>query len=117
MKPVELAAQVYSREPCARSFVEDLELHFLHGYVFNTPDWFMMARPVWSRAPFELIIDPSFNEFAVLDTWHVYLFSGSNIYRAAFKAQQLAGRVMENVSFEKRNRLRMHRMADFMSRL
>jgi hypothetical protein len=117
MTPVERAAAVYEREPCARAFVADLELHLLHGYVFNTPEWFMMARPVWSCASHELIIDPSFNDFAVLDTWHVYLFSGTNIYRAAFKAQQLAARVMENVSFEKRNRLRMHRMADFMARL
>jgi len=117
MKPVEAAAAVYQREACARSFVEDLELHLLHGYVFNTPDWFMMARPVWSRAPHELIVDPSYNEFSLLDTWHVYLFSGSDIYRAAYKAQQLAGLVMENVSFEKRNRLKLYRMADLMRRL
>ena len=117
MTPVERAAEVYQREACARSFPHDLELHLLHGYVFNTPEWFMMARPVWSRAPHELIVDPSFNDFPALDTWHVYLFSGSNIYGAALKAQQLAGRVMENVSFERRNRLRFHRMADFMRKL
>ena len=117
MKPVERAAAVYQREECFRPFVVDLELHLLHGYVFNTPDWFMLARPVWSKAPSELIVDPAFNDFPVLDTWHIHLFSGSNIYRSALKAQQLAARVMENVSFQKRNRLKIYRMADLMCRL
>jgi hypothetical protein len=117
MTPVEQAAAVYQREPCARSFVEDVELHLMHGFVFNTPDWFMLARPVWHKAPQELIVDPNYNDFPILNCWHCYLFAGKDIYWAAYKAQQIAGPVMEWVSFERRNKLRIHRMIDLMARL
>lgn len=103
MTPVERAAAVYQREACARSFREDLEAHLLHGLVFSTPDSFVMARPVWAKAPKELIVDPWFNDFAVKDAWHLYLFSGP--LENAFKA---APYILPWVTFERNNILRRY---------
>ncbi len=59
MTPAEQAAAVYDREDCQRTFRQDVELHMLHGYIFSTPDVFVMGRPVNKDAPHSLIVDPS----------------------------------------------------------
>ncbi|SKA88865.1 hypothetical protein SAMN02745166_01498 [Prosthecobacter debontii] len=58
MTPVELAAQLYDD---VADFRRHLEAHLLHGYVHSTPAGFVMARPVCSTAPAEII-----------DPWHVF---------------------------------------------
>ena len=79
MLPVEQAAAVYEQEPCARSFREDLEAHFLNGYVISTPEYFVMGRAVrrdWPREdilnPFHISTDPR-----LPDCWMVWLAAGS----------------------------------------
>ena len=82
MSPFEQAAQVYQRERCARSFTEDVELHFLHGFVFSRPDFFIMGRPVIKAAPYALIVDPAhLFPSSECDCWMVYLMAG-NIARS-----------------------------------
>lgn len=44
MTPVEQAAAVYDREPCAGTFREDLEEYLLHGMVHSAATAFVMAR-------------------------------------------------------------------------
>jgi hypothetical protein len=56
----EIVAGLY--EGTIGTFREDLEAHLLHGYVFSTPGWFVMGRPVDSTASAEAINDP----------WHVF---------------------------------------------
>lgn len=75
--PVELAAEVYEREECARTFREDLEAHLLSGYVFSTPELFLMARGVRHDAPRGWIVNP-WHVFpdAEQDGWLVYLAAG-----------------------------------------
>jgi hypothetical protein len=75
--PAEQAAAVYDREPCARTFREDLEAHLLNGYVFSTPSAFAMGRPVRSSADPAQIVNPwhSFNR-EECDAWQVYLAAG-----------------------------------------
>jgi hypothetical protein len=75
MTPFEQAVAVYSREPCARTFDEDLRLHLRNGYVVSTPDFFVMARPV-RRIIIEGICNPAIR-FEKPDCWHVYLLAGS----------------------------------------
>lgn len=77
MTPVEQAAAVYQREFSPRTFYEDLEAHLIGGYVHSTPDAFVMARPVDSRADESEIIDPWFL-FPVerCDCWLIYLAAG-----------------------------------------
>ena len=53
MTPYEQAQAVYEREPCARTFHEDLWYHLQHGFVWASPACFAMIRPVcstWERA-------------------------------------------------------------------
>jgi hypothetical protein len=75
MTAVELAASVYEREPCARTFQEDVEAHLLNGYVFSTPHFFVMGRVVLSSAAREDIVDP-WVRFDTGDAWLVYLMAG-----------------------------------------
>lgn len=75
MSPIDKARQVYSQEPCARTFDEDLRLHLKFGYVFSTPEFFIMGRPVDSTAEYHLVTDPSL-QFPEPDAWLVYLAAG-----------------------------------------
>lgn len=82
MSPYEQAKAVYDREPCARSFAQDLELHMRGGFVFSRPDFFVMGRPVISTMQHAFIVNPAYRfHSAECDCWHVYLFAG-NIARA-----------------------------------
>jgi hypothetical protein len=104
MTPVEQAAAVYEREPCARSFREDLEAHLLHGVVVSTPEFFCMGRPVLACANREQIVDPWYNDFPIWDCWHLYLWAGPMM-----SAFQQATYPLTFVSFERKNRLRVYR--------
>lgn len=59
-----------------RTFEEDLTAHFAHGYVFSTPEYFLMARPVWHEASQEAINNVWKAFHPVLwDAWYVYAFA------------------------------------------
>ena len=104
--PVELAAAVYEQEECVRSFREDLEAHLLHGYVYSTPEAFVMGRPVKKDAPREDIVNPWIT-FTDPDCWHLYLFAGP--FHAAFAAPPYQ---LPWVSFERKNHLRFYKWDD-----
>lgn len=100
MSPFEKAARVYIKEPCARPLGEDLEHHLLNGYVFNTPDVFLMARRVnscWDdseiKSPWR--VDPDG------DTWHVWLAGGD-----LHKGLHLIPYSLPWLSWERGNRVR-----------
>lgn len=59
-----------------RTFEEDLTAHLHHGYVYSTPEYFLMGRPVCSEAPQELINDVwcAFDPHD-WDAWYVYAFA------------------------------------------
>lgn len=65
-------AALYTPES-PRTFREDLDAHLQTGCVFNTPEWFIMARPVDSTAEVALINDP-WHEFPAdrWDCWYIY---------------------------------------------
>lgn len=102
MTPFEQAAKVYDRESCVRSFTEDVELHFLHGFVHSTPDFFIMGRPVVRAAAPALILNPS-HPFAraECDAWMVYLAAGD-----LGKAWQVLPWPLPWLVFERNNELR-----------
>lgn len=102
MSPFEQAVDVYRREPCARSFIEDFEAHLLHGWIFSTPAIFLMARPVRSDSPVDVVLNP-FSLPDDPDTWHVWLAAGN--WREALR---LAPFPLPWVSFERRNQLRRY---------
>jgi len=60
LSPIERMAAVYLNEPCRNTFQDDLAAHLIGGYVFSTPDLFVMGRAVNSKATYEEITDPNF---------------------------------------------------------
>ena len=102
MTPYLEARQVYSREPCARTFDEDLAAHLYSGVVHSDPYSFIMARKVDSKADHSDIINP-FYIFDTWDCWHVWLFSGDMRRAFSFADEQLP-----LVSFERKNKLRFY---------
>jgi hypothetical protein len=113
MTPVEHAAAVYGSEACARTFREDLEAHLFNGYVFNTPDLFVMGRAVNSTADAAAIVDPwhAF-ESERCDAWLVYLAAGD-----LGKLIELFPYPLPKIGFERMNKLRFYRFCEFTPRL
>jgi hypothetical protein len=113
MTPVEQAAAVYRREWCASSFREDLEAHLLGGYVHSTPAAFVMARPVCSTAPDDLVLDPwhAF-ERAECDAWLVWLAAGDVAGLLPLLPYRLP-----RIGWQKRNRLRWHGFESALAKL
>jgi hypothetical protein len=75
--PILEAAGVYQREPCRRTFQQDLDIHLTTGYVVSTPEYFIMARPVNSGAPQEDVVNPMhIFDNSECDCWHIYLMAG-----------------------------------------
>lgn len=108
MTPFESAKAVYEKEVCARDFWTDLTLHHMHGFVFTTPDFFVMGRPVVKEADPGMIIDPSV-QFArrACDCWHIYLFSGD--MKAAWDRLPWE---LTFISLERRNELRFYKLEE-----
>lgn len=102
MSPVEIAARVYETEPCKRTFREDLEAHLLHGYVFSTPEYFVMGRAAVSSANPADIVNP-WHLFHVehCDAWLVYLCAGDWL-----KAMERLPYPLPLIGWERRNILR-----------
>lgn len=107
MTPFALARSVYESEPCARTFEEDFAAHLENGYVYNSPALFAMFRPVCTHWPDKWIIDPWEElhpaEYGIADCWHVYLAAG-----AIAELANLIPYPLPWVSFERKNRLRLH---------
>ena len=99
---------VYDSEECARTFHEDLALHLMHGFVFSTPEVFVMGRAVSSQAHEDLIVDASYCfESWQCDCWHVYLLAGSMV-----NAWRLMPYPLPMFSLERKNELRFYKFAD-----
>jgi hypothetical protein len=103
MTPFDQAKQVYSLEPCARTFEEDLMLHFRNGYVISTPGVFLMFRGVRRYVEQYKIVDPAFGFFRP-NCWHVYLAAGDPLQFHKHFPYPLPW-----VSGERNNRLRFYR--------
>lgn len=102
--PYEQARDVYRSEPCARAFEEDLEAHYINGFVFSRPDFFIMGRPIVKAADPVLIVDPWMRfPSAFADCWHVYLFAG-NLARV----WDILPWPLPWVAFERKNELRFY---------
>ena len=102
MSPYLEARAVYDREPCARTFDEDLAAHLLNGVVHSTPEYFLMARKVDSKASHANIVNPWIT-FDGTDCWHVYLYAGDITKFFSFADVQLP-----LVSFERKNKIRFY---------
>lgn len=101
MSPLEMAMEVYRNEPCARTFQDDLEAHFIHGMVYSNEQTFIMARYVCRWWDQSIICDPWQNPPGERDCLHIYLAAGNMANCFAFPHQ-----ICSFVSFERNNVLR-----------
>jgi hypothetical protein len=108
MTPVEIAASLYQRYPQPRTFREDLEAHLIGGYVFSTPDCFLMARPVSSLASDEDVSDPwkAFEPYEQ-DAWMVWIAAGTMV--SVKKHLTEPPYALPLTAWARKNRLRFHR--------
>lgn len=113
MTPYRQAQQVYEREWCARSFREDVELHHEHGFVYSTPSFFVMGRPVAIGAGEDVILQP-YLTFAreLCDCWHIYLMAGDTA-----RAWDILPFELPFISFQRRNSLKIWQLAQIRQRL
>jgi hypothetical protein len=102
MTPYLEARAVYTREPCARTFDEDLAAHLLNGFVHSDPYCFLMARKVDSKGDHYDIINPLIT-FENPDCWHVWLYAGDMT-----RAFSFADTPLPFVSFERKNKIRFY---------
>lgn len=112
MTPYEKAKAVYQKEICARTFAHDLELHLLHGFVFSTPDSFIMGRPVYRGGRYEEITNPAFR-FQLCDCWLVYLAAGNSL-RIFFQYEPYP---LPWIGWERNNKLRFYKTERIRERL
>lgn len=109
MTPAEQAADVYNREFCVRTFNDDLKAHLLHGYVYSTPEFFVMGRPVMSTAPGHDVVNPWVNwHESDCDAWLVYLMAGD-----IRKALTMLPYPLPLIGFERKNILRFYPLRRF----
>ena len=76
LTPYERARQVYETERCARTFEEDLVLHFLNGVVYSTPTAFLMGRGVDRNDTYMRITNPAI-AYDRPNAWLIYLAAGN----------------------------------------
>lgn len=75
MTPIEKCKLLYTADS-PRTFEEDMLAHLNHGYFFSTPEYILMARPVCSHAPQELLNDVYVTfDPTTWDAWYVYAFA------------------------------------------
>jgi hypothetical protein len=106
VSPYEQAAKAFEAKPHPRTFTDDIESHLMSeaGYVFSTPDFFIMGRAVVRGAPVDAIVDPEVIFPAHLcDCWHVYLAAGN-----LAKAWDILPWRLPYLSFERGNELRVY---------
>lgn len=77
VSPFHRAQIVYTQESCKRDFWTDLHLHLTQGFVFSTPDAFIMGRPVDRHAESWMVVNPAI-EFENPDAWLIYLAATSD---------------------------------------
>lgn len=112
MSPFEQAQAIYRREPCQRLFTEDLFSHLQRGFVFTTPEFFIMGRGVVKGAPQSDIVNPSvIFRREDWDCWMIYLMAGDMA-----KAWGILPWPLKWFAFERKNELRFY-PADQIARL
>lgn len=111
MTAYDQARAVYDREPCARSFEEDLWFHLQHGYVYSSPTCFGMAREVNHDWPASRLLAPWETQPGG-DCWMVWLLAGD--------AQEAVAKLPHSkpfLAFERTNVARVVKAERFFRRL
>lgn len=82
LSPYERTAYDWAAYPRSHSLQWYEDMHKAHGFVFATPAFYVMGRPVRKYAPLEQILDVEHVfDFDTCDTWYVFLMCG-NLWKA-----------------------------------
>jgi len=78
MTPYESIAEKYTNHPQPQTFDWYIRWHCMHGFVYSTPDFFLMGRPVVRDAPAIRITEPTylFNP-SDCDCWFIHAMAGN----------------------------------------
>ena len=75
MSPIDQCAVAFTRRGV--DFAHHLELHYAHGFVFSTPAFFIMGRPVDRHASATFIRDPKYKEAeGKCNAWWIHGMAG-----------------------------------------
>lgn len=108
MTALQQAEQVYRTERCDRSLIQDLALHNRTGYTLVTATCIAAARPVRKDAREADVLNPSVVFPEGRDAWLVWIVAGDIREAIAALPYELPW-----IGWQKKNRLRWHRLADF----
>src|ERR1700761_6098200 len=75
MSPYEACWREYDQRTSGHDFSKLVGLYLQFGYLFSTPEFFVIGRPILSTADAELIRNPA-HVFENPDTWHLAAFWG-----------------------------------------
>lgn len=74
--PAYLASRAYREYNTSDfNFTQLVDMHLVGGYVVSTPAYFILARPVYTGAHEDLILDPAYT-FDYINAWFIFLFAG-----------------------------------------
>ena len=76
MSPYEQMAEKYAVHPQERSFEWYVEWHARHGFVFATPDFFIMGRRAYKWSLENGGADAHLYSAEVADTWYIHAMAG-----------------------------------------
>ena len=107
MTPFHRAAQWHLTHCPDHPLAPIVEAHFQNGYVFNTPELFIMARQVSYEWPDEEILDP-WQSDPQGSVWHVWLYAGD--MKAITK---LIPYDLPYITFHRRGNLKLYTMREF----
>jgi len=104
MTPFELAARWHLAHAPEHPLAPIVEAHFQHGYVFNTPELFILARRISTEWSEDCILDPWHTD-PEGDARHVRLYAGDTL-----AIPPLIPYFLPNVTFHRQGRFKIHNM-------
>ena len=102
MTPFDKAAVVYQSEPCAHSFHSDLIWYHENGFVFSTPNYFIMARPVDTEAHENDIVGRRIFKLSECDGWLIHCMAGD-----ISRVWEIMPFYLPLLAFQRKNELRV----------
>lgn len=105
MSPYLVAYQTYHREPPGIPWVDAIDFHLQHGFVYSSPTAFLLARPVRWDAPDSEHLELAPHTNPDPHAWHIWAAAGDlrEIIQIGLRVRA------ELLSYQRRNH-RLHRV-------
>jgi hypothetical protein len=107
---IDRAAAIYRLPDSTLDFESDLAGYLRYGYVVSTPDFFVMAREVNQKAPYDELVNP-YSVHQSPNAWWVGLIAGD--WRAALA---MLPHKRQLIGWERRHGVRFYRLTSLIDR-